>query len=70
VRLEALRGSERRVERIVGMIGLTLDETPIFNVRNGAHKPCSNGPTVSYSFKHGSFVAKPVIGSRRTWSLD
>ena len=28
VRLEALRGSERRVERIVGMVGLTLDETP------------------------------------------
>ena len=28
VRLEALRGSERRVVRIVGMVGLTLDETP------------------------------------------
>ena len=27
VRLEALRGSERRVVRIVGMVGLTLDET-------------------------------------------
>jgi len=27
VRLEALRGSERRVQRIVGMVGLTLDET-------------------------------------------
>ena len=28
VRLEALRGSEQRVVRIVGMVGLTLDETP------------------------------------------
>ena len=28
MRLEALRGSERRVVRIVGMVGLTLDETP------------------------------------------
>ena len=28
VRLEALRGSERRVVRIVGTVGLTLDETP------------------------------------------
>jgi len=27
VRLEALRGSERRVARTVGMVGLTLDET-------------------------------------------
>jgi len=27
VRLEALRGSERRVVRLVGMVGLTLDET-------------------------------------------
>jgi len=27
VRLEALRGSERRVVGIVGMVGLTLDET-------------------------------------------
>ena len=33
----------------------------IFNLRNGAHKPCSNGPTVSYSFKHGSLV--PQAGS-------
>ena len=29
MRLEALRGSERRVQRIVGMVGLTLDETPL-----------------------------------------
>ena len=30
MRLEALRGSERRVvRRIVGMVGLTPDETPI-----------------------------------------
>jgi len=29
LRLEALRGSERRVVRIVGMVGLTLDETQI-----------------------------------------
>jgi len=28
VRLEALRGSDRGVVRIVGMVGLTLDETP------------------------------------------
>ena len=28
VRLEALRGSERRVVSIVGMVGLKLDETP------------------------------------------
>jgi len=27
VRLEPLRGSERRVVRIVGMVGLTLDKT-------------------------------------------
>jgi len=33
----------------------------IFNLRNGAHKPCSIGPTVSYSFKHGSLV--PQAGS-------
>ena len=36
--LEALRGSERRVVRIVGMVGLTLDETqkkfPIMNFSN------------------------------------
>ena len=32
MRLEALRGSERRVVRIVGMVGLTLDETrPVFH---------------------------------------
>ena len=30
MRLEALRGSERRMVRIVGMVGLTLDETPTF----------------------------------------
>jgi len=30
VRLESLRGRERRVVRIVGMVGLKLDETPIF----------------------------------------
>jgi len=29
VRLESLRGSERRVVRIVGMVGLELDETQI-----------------------------------------
>jgi len=28
VRLEALRGNEQRVVRIVGMVGLTLGETP------------------------------------------
>jgi len=33
VRLEALRGSERRVVRIVGMVGLTLDETRIVSSR-------------------------------------
>ena len=27
MRLEALRGSQRRVVRIVGMVGLALDET-------------------------------------------
>jgi len=30
VRLEALRSSERRVVRILGMVGLTLDETLFF----------------------------------------
>jgi len=34
VRLEALRGSERRVVRIVGMVGLTLDETPTLFLSN------------------------------------
>ena len=33
VRLEALRGSERRVVRIVGMVGLTLDETLSYKLR-------------------------------------
>ena len=33
----------------------------IFNLRNGAHRPCSNGPTVSYNFKHGLLV--PQAGS-------
>jgi len=33
----------------------------ILNLRNGVHKPCSNGPTVSYSFKHGLLV--PQDGS-------
>ena len=33
MRLEALRGSERRVVRIVGMVGLTLDETRIVSSR-------------------------------------
>jgi len=31
VRLVALRGSERRVVRIVGMVGLTQDETPVMD---------------------------------------
>jgi len=41
VRLEALRGSERRVVRIVGMVGLTLDETrQVFStVSNVLSKP-------------------------------
>ena len=33
VRLEALRGSERRVVRIVGMVGLKLDETRFLSLR-------------------------------------
>jgi len=33
----------------------------IFNLRNGVHKLCSNEPTGSYSFKHGSLV--PQVGS-------
>jgi len=39
----------------------------IFTWRNGAHKPCSNGSTVS-SMVHWS--VKPVHGSRRMGTLD
>jgi len=39
VRLEALRGSEQRVVRIVGMVGLKLDETPfVFQKPFAGHK--------------------------------
>ena len=34
----------------------------IFNLRNGGHKLRSNGPTVSYSFKHGSLVPLDAWG--------
>jgi len=43
LRLEALRGSERRVVRIVGMVGLTLDETPKLGYTKpltGLHAAC------------------------------
>jgi len=67
--LEALRSSERRVVRIAGIVGLTLDKTPINNSTN-IHKCLEKWKAQLYYLKtHQLFSTQKLLKTCTQFTL-